>query len=126
MQNPALKRGSLAHATALKFLRDVVDIAFPRLVSNGYYHPDTDTSGWPEGIYRQYYYDRDAKDLQKVSVCCCCRHSCCCPSVRPTFVLLASSASWPCCIVFYALKYCRAARGPAMARHVLSTWSGAM
>ena len=28
--NPHLVRGSLPHATALKFLRDVVDIAFPR------------------------------------------------------------------------------------------------
>jgi hypothetical protein len=86
MQNPNLERGSLPHATALKFLRNVVDVAFPRLVQNGYYHPDTDTSGWPEEIYRSYYYDRDAKDLQKVMIqgyyrrcrrrsrprCCCC------------------------------------------------------
>jgi hypothetical protein len=62
-----------------------VDIAFPRLVKNGYYHPATDTSGWPEAIYRSYYYDRDAKDLQKVCACdsrawlrCCC---CCCYAV---------------------------------------------
>lgn len=63
--NPNLQRGSLPHATALKFLADVVEVAFPRLVENGYYQPDTDTSAWPEQIYRLYYYDRDAKDLQK-------------------------------------------------------------
>lgn len=35
------------------------------VVKNGYYGPGTDTSAWPEGIYRAYYYDRDTKELQK-------------------------------------------------------------
>ena len=39
--DPNLRRGPLPREQALAFLKDVVDIAFPRLVQNGYYLPDT-------------------------------------------------------------------------------------
>jgi len=39
--DPNLTRGPLPREQALAFLKDVVDIAFPRLVQNGYYLPDT-------------------------------------------------------------------------------------
>ena len=52
--DPNLTRGPLPREQALAFLKDVVDIAFPRLVQNGYYLPDTvrSSSHFPRLINR--------------------------------------------------------------------------
>lgn len=42
-----------------------MDCVAETVVKNGYYAPDADTSSWPESLYKTYYYDRHAKDLQK-------------------------------------------------------------